>query len=127
MNIENIALELIQQYYAQLQDLNYAISQRPEGERHPSTKEAVIMCKLLSCIKALRKEIAFCEEVAPTSTDMVMPKAVTTANAVSTATIHTGGVSTFAIPSAKAKQSRITKVVRKQPRTAVSKSRRGKL
>lgn len=126
MNIENIALELIQQYYAQLQDLNYAISLRPEGERHPSTKEAVIMCKLLNCIKALRKEIAFCEEVETATTEVEIPKAVTTVNTLSTATMHSGGVSTFAIPHASKQQSRNTKAARKQARIGVSKSRGSK-
>ncbi|MEI8279269.1 MAG: hypothetical protein WCG87_05855 [Bacteroidota bacterium] len=120
MNIENIALELIQQYYAQLQDLNYAISLRPEGERHASAQESVIMCKLLNCIKALRKEIAITTEVETVTSTVISPKVVSTANTVSTATIHTGGISTFAIPNMNQKQSRISKAVRKQAARAVA-------
>ncbi|MEI8279922.1 MAG: hypothetical protein WCG87_09175 [Bacteroidota bacterium] len=58
----NIALVLIGQHYAQLQDLNYTISLRPQGERYPTTQEVSIMSRLLRCIKELRKEQILIDE-----------------------------------------------------------------
>lgn len=58
----NIALVLIGQYYAQLQDLNYTIALRPQGERFPTTQEVSIMSRLLRCIKELRKEQLLIDE-----------------------------------------------------------------
>lgn len=121
MNIENIALELIQQYYAQLQDLNYAISLRPEAERYPSIKEVDIMRKLLFCIKELRKEMAITENMELVTTINETPTVATTTVSATTATIHSA-TSLFTIPrrtEAQTKSSRISKASRKQARAGI--------
>lgn len=107
MNMKDIAQELILQYYQQLQELNYVISLRPQGERYPTTKEAGIMHRLMGCIKALRKEIALTEEV-----ESVEQTQVATTS-VSSNTSPGKEVSVFAIPPANKKASRISKTTRK--------------
>ncbi|MEI8280504.1 MAG: hypothetical protein WCG87_12125 [Bacteroidota bacterium] len=101
--MKDIAQKLIMQYYEQLQDLNYAISLRPQGERFPTSKEAVIMQKILACIKALRKEMLLTDEEQTT-------EATTT---LSSKTAISKEVSVYTIPSANKKTGRISKKARK--------------
>ncbi|MEI8278459.1 MAG: hypothetical protein WCG87_01775 [Bacteroidota bacterium] len=114
--MQKIALVLIQQYYTQLQDLNNAISLRPESERFPTSKEVDIMRKLLFCIKELRKEMAFMENQEQVIPQLEAPQVTTTNTSFTSATIH-NGVSLFAMPTidrVHKKNSRITKIAQQK-------------
>ena len=53
--------EQIRSLYAQLKDLNYAISQRDEGKRHATTPEGDTISKISKLIKNLENETGVAE------------------------------------------------------------------